>query len=53
VDEIPEIPDAVNLEAARIYISVYEAVTGEAFPLPSTDESVLARIRRNLTEFMG
>jgi phosphoribosylaminoimidazole-succinocarboxamide synthase len=53
VDDIPEIPTDVNLEAARIYISVYEAVTGQPFPLPPTEESVLARIRRNLAGFMG
>jgi len=52
VDAIPEIPDEVNLEAARIYISVYEAITGEAFPLPPAEEDVLARIRRNLAGFM-
>ena len=51
-DAIPEIPAEVNLEAARIYIEVYEAVTGQAFALPATDESVLARIRRNLAGFM-
>ncbi|MBR0653615.1 phosphoribosylaminoimidazolesuccinocarboxamide synthase [Plastoroseomonas arctica] len=53
VDAIPEIPAEVNLEASRIYISVYEAITGTDFPLPPTDEAVLTRIRRNLAGFMA
>ena len=51
VDPIPEIPDEINLEAARIYISVYETITGEPFPLPTAGESVLDRIRANLKRF--
>ena len=51
VDPIPEIPDEINLEAARIYISVYETITGEPFPLPPAGESVLDRIRANLKRF--
>ena len=51
VDEIPAIPDEINLEAARIYISVYETITGETFPLPPADKPVLERIRANLQRF--
>ncbi len=47
-DELPPIPPEVNLEAARIYISVYEAITGQAFPLPDPSRPVLDRIRANL-----
>ena len=43
--------DEVNLEAARIYISVYETITGEPFPLPTVGESVLDRIRANLKQY--
>ncbi len=50
-DELPPIPPEVNLEAARIYISVYEAITGQAFPLPDAAKPVLDRIRTNLTRF--
>ncbi|HYF09885.1 MAG TPA: phosphoribosylaminoimidazolesuccinocarboxamide synthase, partial [Acetobacteraceae bacterium] len=50
-DPIPDIPAEVTLEAARIYISVFEAITGQTFPLPSTDTPVLERIRANLARF--
>jgi phosphoribosylaminoimidazole-succinocarboxamide synthase len=50
-EEPPPIPPEVNLEAARIYISVYEAITGQAFPLPDPDKAVLDRIRANLAGF--
>ena len=50
-DPIPEIPAEITLDAARIYISVYEAITGEAFPLPPRDKPVLERIRANLRRF--
>ena len=50
-DELPPIPAEVNLEAARIYISVYEAITGQPFPLPATDKPVLERIRANLAQY--
>ncbi|GGF24985.1 putative phosphoribosylaminoimidazole-succinocarboxamide synthase 2 [Aliidongia dinghuensis] len=50
-DAIPEIPDEINLEAARIYISVYEQITGEKFPLPAADQPVLERIRANLERY--
>ncbi len=43
---IPAIPDDVRVEAARRYIEIYGAVTGEAFE-PNT-EAPLERIRRNL-----
>jgi len=47
-DPIPAIPPEVTLDAARIYISVFEAITGQPFPLPPTDRPVLERIRANL-----
>jgi phosphoribosylaminoimidazole-succinocarboxamide synthase len=50
-DPIPEIPEAVNLEAARIYISVFETITGQAFPLPPAGRPVLERIRENLARY--
>jgi phosphoribosylaminoimidazole-succinocarboxamide synthase len=50
-DEVPEIPPAVNLEAARIYVEAFETITGTAFPLPGLDRPVLERIRENLRAF--
>jgi phosphoribosylaminoimidazole-succinocarboxamide synthase len=50
-DEVPEIPRDVVLEAARIYISVFETITGKPFPLPDPAVPVLDRIRANLARF--
>ncbi|HEX3501259.1 MAG TPA: phosphoribosylaminoimidazolesuccinocarboxamide synthase [Stellaceae bacterium] len=50
-DEVPEIPRDIVLEAARIYISVFETITGREFPLPDPAIPVLDRIRANLARF--
>lgn len=48
---IPEIPEAVILATAAVYVTAFEQITGETFALPSLDEPVLARIRRNLARY--
>lgn len=50
-DPIPEIPREVILEAARIYISAYEMITGETFALPPAGVRPLDRIRANLARY--
>jgi phosphoribosylaminoimidazole-succinocarboxamide synthase len=50
-DPIPEIPRDVILEAARVYIDVFETMTGQSFPLPQEPVAVLDRIRRNLAPY--
>jgi len=50
-DAIPEIPRDIVMEAARIYVSVFEAITGMAFALPDPALPVLARVRGNLVRF--
>jgi phosphoribosylaminoimidazole-succinocarboxamide synthase len=50
-DRIPEIPTEVILEAARIYISAYEMITGQRFALPPVGQQPLARIRSNLARY--
>ena len=50
-DAIPDIPREIVLEAARVYISVFETITGQAFPLPDPALPVLDRIRANLKKF--
>ncbi len=50
-DLVPEIPQDIILEAARIYISVFETITGTAFRLPDRPRPVLDRIRANLAPF--
>jgi len=50
-DPIPEIPRDIILEAARLYISVFETITGQGFVVPDPDIPVLARIRANLARY--
>jgi phosphoribosylaminoimidazole-succinocarboxamide synthase len=50
-DAIPEIPREIVLEAARIYVEVYEAITGEAFAMPDPTLPVLDRVRANLARY--
>lgn len=50
-DALPDIPAEIVLEAARIYVSVFETITGRDFPLPPADEPVLERVRRNLARY--
>ncbi|WP_332771268.1 phosphoribosylaminoimidazolesuccinocarboxamide synthase [Phenylobacterium sp.] len=50
-DPIPEIPAAMILETAAVYIRAFETITGQAFEAPKGDEPVLERIRRNLAQF--
>jgi phosphoribosylaminoimidazole-succinocarboxamide synthase len=50
-EPVPPIPPAVIAEAARIYVSVYETITGERFVPPPPETPVLERIRANLRRF--
>jgi phosphoribosylaminoimidazole-succinocarboxamide synthase len=52
-DAIPEIPRDIVLDAARLYVGVFETITGQAFPLPDPAVPVLDRIRANLKMFLG
>jgi phosphoribosylaminoimidazole-succinocarboxamide synthase len=51
-DPIPAIPRAVVAEAARIYVDVFETITGEAFVLPDPAVPVLDRIRAALAAYL-
>ena len=50
-DPIPQVPHEVILEAARLYIGVFETITGQSFVLPERDIPPLARIRANLAPY--
>ena len=50
-DPIPQVPHEVILEAARLYIGVFETITGKSFVLPEPDIPPLARIRANLAPY--
>jgi phosphoribosylaminoimidazole-succinocarboxamide synthase len=52
-DPIPAIPRDIVLEASRIYIGVFETVTGQPFAPPSSDIPVLARVRANLRPYFA
>jgi phosphoribosylaminoimidazole-succinocarboxamide synthase len=47
-DEIPAIPAEIVLEASRLYIEVYETITGRPFDLPDPGVPAIDRIRANL-----
>jgi phosphoribosylaminoimidazole-succinocarboxamide synthase len=50
-DEIPEIPEALIAETAKVYRTAYETITGETFVPDISGETVLERIRQNLEPF--
>lgn len=50
-DDIPEIPVAMTLETAAVYIRAFETITGQTFHLPEKGELPLDRIRRNLARY--
>jgi phosphoribosylaminoimidazole-succinocarboxamide synthase len=50
-DPIPPIPREIIAEAARIYVTVFETITGESFALSEPERPVIERIRANLRRF--
>ena len=50
-DPIPAIPREIIAEAARIYIQVFETITGDAFTVDQPETPVLDRIRANLRRY--
>lgn len=50
-EPVPPIPRDIIVEAARIYIGVFETITGDSFALPPSGMSPLARIRANLARY--
>jgi phosphoribosylaminoimidazole-succinocarboxamide synthase len=50
-DPIPPIPREVVAEAARLYIEVFETITGRSFDFPDPAVPVLDRIRVNLARY--
>ena len=50
-DPIPPIPREIIAEAARIYVRVFETITGESFTVADRETPVLKRIRANLRRF--
>ena len=52
-DPIPEIPDDLIQQTSEVYIEAFETITGETFARPAADESVLARVKRNLDAYLA
>jgi phosphoribosylaminoimidazole-succinocarboxamide synthase len=50
-DPIPPIPREVIAETARVYITAFETITGQAFVIEQADRPVLDRIRANLRQY--
>ena len=50
-DPIPPVPRDIVAEAARLYVEVFETVTGRAFEYPDPATPILARIRANLAGY--
>jgi phosphoribosylaminoimidazole-succinocarboxamide synthase len=50
-DPMPQIPREVVAEAARLYVEVFETITGERFDFPDPAVPILARIRANLARY--
>ena len=47
-DDIPHIPDDVRVQAASVYISAFEHITGQKFAFPDAALPTLERIRKAL-----
>jgi phosphoribosylaminoimidazole-succinocarboxamide synthase len=52
-EKIPPIPEDVILQAAAIYVSAFEKITGKRFPLPDPSVPPLTRVRENLRKYFG
>jgi phosphoribosylaminoimidazole-succinocarboxamide synthase len=50
-DPIPPIPHDIVAEAARLYVEVFETVTGRPFEFPDPTTPILDRIRANLAQY--
>ena len=53
VDPIPDIPETLIDDTARVYIEAYETITAEPFAPAPPGEDILARIRRNLAPYFS
>ena len=48
-DPIPEIPEEMLLQTAAVYVEAFETITGQRFEPDTRGETVLERIRSNLS----
>ncbi|MEH7827539.1 phosphoribosylaminoimidazolesuccinocarboxamide synthase [Gemmobacter denitrificans] len=52
-DAIPEIPAEMIAQTSAVYVQAYEAITGETFVPDLSGETVLDRVRSNLTPYFA
>jgi phosphoribosylaminoimidazole-succinocarboxamide synthase len=52
-DPIPAIPDAVRLQTAEAYISVYERISGQKLALPDPALDPKERIRKAVMDYLA
>ncbi len=50
-DPIPAIPGQVVAEAVRLYVEVFETITGRRFDFPDPTTPILSRIRASLARY--
>ncbi|HQP21047.1 MAG TPA: phosphoribosylaminoimidazolesuccinocarboxamide synthase [Phenylobacterium sp.] len=50
-DPIPEIPEQMLWDTSAVYVKAFEMITGQTFVAPAAGEPVIARLRRNLSQF--
>lgn len=50
-DPIPEIPEQMLWDTSAVYVKAFETITGQTFQAPDAGEPVIARLRRNLSQF--
>jgi phosphoribosylaminoimidazole-succinocarboxamide synthase len=51
-DAIPEIPLALRLDAAAVYVEAFETITGAAFAWPDPAIPILERVRGSLARYV-
>lgn len=50
-EPVPPIPREVILTAAKVYVEVFETITGQPFPFPDRSEPILSRIHKNVRKY--
>jgi phosphoribosylaminoimidazole-succinocarboxamide synthase len=51
-DPIPDIPEALIVDTAAVYVEAFETITGQSFPEPTDPGTILDRIRTNLAPLL-
>ena len=52
-ETLPAAPDELVVELSARYIYLFEKITGEKFQFPEIENSIDARITKNLKQYLG